>query len=694
MTRILLFCFLIISFFSFSQTLNIKHNWCNSIEMMNKYFVQHPEQKRIFDSTQNVLNNISGNSFSKSATVNYTVPVVFHILHTYGYENISDAQVQDAVAILNRDFNLQNADTSVVIAPMKNAIGNVHFNFVLAKKDPNGNCTSGINRYVDANTNNWHGDYQDYLYTWDPTMYLNFYVVKVIDGNAAGYAYYPGSLGTGSPMDAIVILSNYVGSIGTSNANLSRALTHEVGHWFNLQHVWGNTNNPGVACGNDAVFDTPITKGYTACSNLLSSQICTPGVSENYQNYMDYSYCCVMFTNGQATRMNTAANSSTGGRDNLGSVTNLSLTGISPLAQCPPTALFSSNKQIICAGQSITYTDLSNVSAPTSWQWIFEGGTPNVSSVQNPTVTYNTPGTYSVQLISSNSMGNSTPEVKTGYVTVLQNAISTSINEGFESITLQNSNWILKTQSGNNTNWQQTNLAAATGSVSAIVSESVSPVSTVELITPPINFTQIPSPTLSFKWAAAEKDSTTHSSFDVFSIYVSTNCGASWSPRFSRNIRYNVTGVSDVVNGGFIPTTSQFNQETINLASYGSYSNVLVKFRLQTETGSSNNFYLDDINIFSSVTGINAIDNFDSKINLFPNPAKDVLFIRFNLNEISNVAIDLCNVLGQTVKHIETNIATKDEKQISVPLNEMSKGVYFVKLKIKDIVYTKKIVID
>jgi hypothetical protein len=238
---------------SYSVLAQVNQNWCGSIEAMEANFNKHPELRQQFEAIQNNLNSMNqDHNAGKTAASNYTIPVVFHVLHVNGYENISDAQIQDQVAIFNRDFNLQNADTSVVIAPLKNVIGDAKITFVLAKRDPNGNCTSGIDRFYDTKTNSWEGDYQDYLYTWDPTMYLNFYVVKGIASNAAGYAYYPGSLGTGSPMDGIVILHNYVGSIGTGNVNQSRALTHEVGHWLNLQHTWGNTNNPGVACGNDA----------------------------------------------------------------------------------------------------------------------------------------------------------------------------------------------------------------------------------------------------------------------------------------------------------------------------------------------------------------------------------------------------------------------------------------------------------
>ena len=679
---------------SYSVLAQVNQNWCGSIEAMEANFNKHPELRQQFEAIQNNLNSMNqDNNAGKTAASNYTIPVVFHVLHVNGYENISDAQIQDQVAIFNRDFNLQNADTSVVIAPLKNAIGDAKITFVLAKRDPNGNCTSGIDRFYDPKTNSWEGDYQDYLYTWDPTMYLNFYVVKGIASNAAGYAYYPGSLGTGSPMDGIVILHNYVGSIGTGNVNQSRALTHEVGHWLNLQHTWGNTNNPGVACGNDQVNDTPITKGFTSCSSLTGSRICNASISENYQNYMDYSYCCVMFTNQQCVRMTNALNSSAGARNNLSTPANLAATGITPSAVCAPAALFKANRQIVCLGQSVSYTDLSNISTPTNWSWVFEGGTPNTSSVQNPTVTYNTPGTYSVQLISSNSAGNSAPEIKTNYVTVLPSPIATSLYESFETSTLPNNIWMVSNNSTSNTNWQQTSNAFASGSKSAFVSQTVAPVSTIELYSPTYNFNAMPSVALTFKWAGAERDTTTHSSYDILSVLFSTNCGATWIPRMTRNIRSTTAGVSIDVNGNFNPTPSQFVQEVIPIGSYSSATNILFKIRFVSEMGLSNNLYVDDINL-STVTSIK--DQYDNALNLsiFPNPTSDIISVAFDLLEDKAVEINLIDVLGKTVKSISKQTFGNGNHSISMPVNDLSKGIYFIKVNVNNVSSTQKIIID
>jgi PKD repeat protein len=687
--------FYLTAFSLFSQTSQVNQRWCGSVEAMEAHFKKHPELRQQFEQLEMTLNHAqnTGNPVMRTAAVDYTIPVVFHVLHQNGIENISDAQIQDQVAIFNRDFNLQNTDTSLVIAPMKSAIGNAHITFVLAKLDPNGNCTSGIDRFFDAKTNSWEGDYFDYQYTWDPTMYLNIYVVKGIESGAAGYAYYPGSLGTGSPMDAILILQDYVGSVGTSSALKSRALTHEVGHWLRLQHVWGNSNNPGVACGDDQVNDTPVTKGFTSCSSLINSQICTPGVSENYQNYMDYAYCSVMFTNDQVIRMTGAITSTVSGRNNLSSVSNLMATGITPPAQCAPSALFKSDKQIICMGQTISYTDQSNIASPTSWAWNFEGGTPNTSSVQNPTITYNSPGTYSVQLISSNLVGNSTPEVKVGYVIVLPAPTSTAIYESFETGTLPNSIWMVRNSSASNTNWQQTTNAAASGNHSAFISQTITAVSTVDLYSPAYDLTSMPNVALTFKWAGAERDTTTHASFDSFSVFFSTDCGVSWIPRFNKQLKVGNIGLSGIVNGNFYPTPSQFRQEVINLGSLASSTNAVFRIRFTSESGESNNFYIDDINL-STITSLKETTGSLLNFELFPNPATENVTVALDLPEDKKIEITLVDILGRTVSYIDPQTLTNGNHEINIAVSDLAKGVYFVQINMDHISSTKKIIIE
>lgn len=244
-----------------------------------------------------------------------SIQVVFHVLHHGGIENIADSQIVDAVRILNLDFNKLNADTADVVTAFKNIIGNANIQFKLASKDPQGNPTTGIDKIYTSYTTAPVVD-SFYLNQWNPSKYLNIWVVK---GGPIQIPETPRPAVADSfpEKDGIVIMHNFVGSIGTGKPYTSRALTHEVGHYLNLMHTWGEANfMPGLTCGDDSVSDTPITKGANSNCNL-QKQECNLGTIENVQNFMDYSYCTRMFTKGQVDRMNNCLNSSVANRDKL-----------------------------------------------------------------------------------------------------------------------------------------------------------------------------------------------------------------------------------------------------------------------------------------------------------------------------------------------------------------------------------------
>ncbi|MFN7295115.1 MAG: M43 family zinc metalloprotease, partial [Bacteroidota bacterium] len=437
----------------------------------------------------------------KSSAATYTIPVVFHILHLYGTENISDAQIFDAMEVINRDFNKQNADTANTIGAFAGIAANVGIEFKLAKLDPQGNCTNGIDRIYSAYTN--VGDEDAKLNQWPRNKYLNIWVVKDISSGAAGYSQYPSNFGAAS--DGIMILHTYVGSIGTGSPSRSRALTHEIGHWLNLAHPWGNSNTPGVASNcniDDGVTDTPNTIGWTSCN--LNGTSC--GSLDNVQNFMEYSYCSTMFTNGQKTRMVAALNSSTASRNNLSTAANLTATGVNSNTVCAPDADFYSLTPAVCVNSSVNFVDNSSLGAATSWNWTFPGGSPATSTDQSPVVTYATPGTYSVSLTVSNANG-SNSVTKNSYVTVestTADITTPTFFEGFENLTLGAANGWSTTNLGGGSAWATTTATAYTGSKSVRLNNiSNTPGFIDELITPSIDLTQFTSPRLYYKVAYA-----------------------------------------------------------------------------------------------------------------------------------------------------------------------------------------------
>ena len=228
----------------------------------------------------------------EKATV-YTIPVVFHIIHQYGEENISDAQVINQVAILNRDYRLKNDDTVDIVNEFKNVKSDVNIEFKLATKDPWGNCTNGIEHIYSHESTN--GDDNAKLNGWNRNQYLNVWVVAKMEGSVAGYAFYPSSVtGSGFLKDGIIILNAHIGSIGTGSSYNSRALTHEIGHWLGLPHTWGDNNDPGNACGDEGINDTPVTKGSSLSCNKNAAKICTNTVMDSV-----YTFNSLVLTSGQ-----------------------------------------------------------------------------------------------------------------------------------------------------------------------------------------------------------------------------------------------------------------------------------------------------------------------------------------------------------------------------------------------------------
>jgi hypothetical protein len=256
----------------------------------------------------------------------YIIPVVFHVLHQGGTENISDAQILDAMRILNEDYNKQNADTIDVIPYYQNNIADMQVEFRLANLDPDGNATNGIDRIYTSLTN--AGSDSAKINQWNPSRYLNIWVVKNIDMGAAGYSNYPWSVPDTFPNhDGVMLISNYVGSNGTSNIYNSRTITHLVGHCLCLMHLFGDTN-PSSCNEGDSVADTPPAMFNAPIHNCIpDTPYCVTGVPPNFQNFMG-GICSCMFTNGQKARVHNCLESAVAHRDSLWALPNLVATGV------------------------------------------------------------------------------------------------------------------------------------------------------------------------------------------------------------------------------------------------------------------------------------------------------------------------------------------------------------------------------
>lgn len=623
----------------------------------------------------------------KSETV-YTIPVVFHILHEGGSENISDQQIYDAVAIMNRDYRRLNADANNVHTDFAGMPTDVEIEFKLATKAPNGACFKGITRTLTSQTNDGNNQFSAAMNgndvfqgTWPHNRYLNIIVAKNI-GGAAGYTMYPSNWGGGST-NAIYVLHNYVGSIGTSSAYSSRTLTHEVGHWLNLPHTWGNSNNPGLASNcdtDDGIADTPNTRGVTSCN--LNENFCGPRA--NVENYMDYSYCSKMFTPGQATQMRTALTSSVAGRNNLWTTSNLNLTGAidnPPLCK----ADFSATKRVVCVGETVQFNDQS-YNTVSGWSWNFTGGSPATSTIENPTVTYAAPGTYAVSLTASNG-GNTQSETKTAYITVLPEGASLPFFEGFESFNTTaevQSKWFINNPA-NNAGFELTSSAAHSGSKSLRLGNFGQPnnnLDEIESSTFDLSNETLGDVTLSYRVAYRKRNSNDN---EYMRVYFSSTCGNVWVFRTSHNS--NNMSSSTVVSSNWTPTSAA-DWKTYHIpfstSAFNQYFVDNFRFKFAFESNGGNNFFIDDINIYNGpasdtpVLGIENVDNV-SGISLFPNPNDGEVNVAFTLNQGQSVTLNVMDVSGKILKTAVIN-GKEGENVVMLNNSDFASGMYFIQI--------------
>ncbi len=252
------------------------------------------------------------NTYQVSSKTIVTIPVVVHVLYYNSAQNISDAQIFSQIDVLNEDYGRTNTDTSDTPAMFKGVAADCQIRFCLAKRDPDGNPTNGITR-TQTNKSVFDLQLDDAKYSaqgghdiWDRDKYLNLWVVPAIkDGSTTGilgYSQFPG--GGSAATDGVVIGYKYFGRIGYLNPNYDkgRTATHEIGHWLNLIHIWGDDG--GQCWGSDNVADTPNQADETTGCPTFPQPSCG-NTSDMFSNYMDYTNddCMNIFTQGQKARM-------------------------------------------------------------------------------------------------------------------------------------------------------------------------------------------------------------------------------------------------------------------------------------------------------------------------------------------------------------------------------------------------------
>ena len=734
------------------------------------------------------------------------IPVVVHVIHDLGGENISDASIQGALDVLNANINGQGANflskTPDVFAAVR---GDAKVEFRLAKIDPLGNPTTGINRVRSTLT-----DQPDpangvkALSYWNSYQYFNIWTVKKFlpqdDGNTLlGYAQFPNS-GRMST-DGVVLLSSQMVSGGT--------LTHEVGHWLGLRHTWGD-----AVCGDDGVKDTPPARDPNFGVNLsdFPYHVGNIGIGagclgdsmnwagEMFVNYMDYSSDpdVTMFTIDQNAIMNTTLDGSydestgvsgIGFREYMWSTENVANTGTGDgfkVPTCTQEASFvvTTGASSLCQGEALifkgnkTMFGTGNVS---SFVWDFGDGTSDNSGNNLVSHTYNSVGSFDATLtvvynettearassladldITTASSYDSIVEnlivqgtqaelnalgatniieitldslglywgindssyfrgylEKVTYVAYYQNTCTSSVTKddfvtvnaptassngssysySFENASELNGDWVLSQSTniesqwnfnaGSNTAWKWESGTAADGSSSIKVDgdEMLFGVST-EIISKAYDLSAFTTPAIKFSWSGASLNT-----FPVNTLAVtySDNCGESWKS-------LGTIGAVEASNAGlyttkFKPNSSEW-KDTVMTKTQLKDSNIRFKFEYVVN-GSSNNFYLDHIQIGEQASLMIAENTTSSKLSVFPNPAKGNATIVLDNVADKNVAVTLVNILGAEVSKLFSATVVSNYQEISADLTGLEKGIYFVKVVSNgDVIMTDKLIVE
>lgn len=716
-----------ISFSALAQEKTGKFIPCTTYDAMEEGFKANPALKAQYEATQaqfeieyqKEINKV--NSAAKVAVPIYTIPVVFHIM---GNLNVTDQAFIDLVGYINKDYSATGSDVATINPAFASLYVDAEIRFALAKTDPNGKCTNGVIRHTSDNMY-WSQSSPAYNYSgtgtnrWPTNKYLNIYIVECIASATyscpvtsgayiGGYTYLPGGTpytSNGNMGDAIVMLRNQVNVVSPSD---SRTLSHEIGHWLNLSHTFGSSNNPKfdpsnmptgpVTCSSDNVADTPPTGGYFS--------ICTPSALDcstpNIENIMDYASCPKMFTQGQVTRMRTAITSATGGRNNLWTTANLAATGISTGYTCTPVADFAANKLMSCSGNVVNYNSNSQTGATGGVTWTFQGGTPATSNASSVAVTYAAPGTYSTSLTATNSVGSNTMN-KTSYISIVNGTggILAPTMYDFEGATLPTNITVTNNNIGTVTWTQKTGNGANSTSKSIYMNNF--PVSNIAgqvdiFETPIYDFSTTTGITLSYYYAYAKR---TAAQADTFKIQYSLDCGGTW---------LNVLGVPNTASmasasGGtlataFNPTAAKWINKTIVSGLLSALNNKpSVKFRFYfrvdpTKT-TANNIYIDQINITGNVvTSITELEK-SMELSIFPNPTSASSSLDFTISANQKATVTLVDLMGRTLE--TTTLTPDDHGHINHTVNagsNLASGVYIINIDVNNQRISKKLIIQ
>ncbi|WP_210486835.1 M43 family zinc metalloprotease [Rufibacter aurantiacus] len=617
-----------------------------------------------------------------------TIPVVVHVVYNTDVQNISDTQIKTQLAVLNKDFRRLNTDADKTPTAFKAVAADAEIEFCLAQRTPDGEPTTGITRTKTSTTTFKVDDAMKFAATggkdaWNTSQYLNIWIVRfAADQSVLGYGQFPNA---GSPStDGVVIDYRYFGTTGTVSKpfNLGRTTTHEVGHWLNLFHIWGDEE-----CGDDQIADTPTQEEENTGCPTYPHATCN-NTSDMFMNYMDYTNdaCMNLFTAGQKNVMQQALSAYRPGILSSAGCTAVQVPDLDAAlievtspgkvlcanSFSPTVVLRNKGNQALTSAQ-IQYT-IDNGPAQT-YNW-----TGSVASFQNATVTIPAitaaKGTHTITYsITSRNNAATDADAANNTITasfqVLGNALP--LQESFENTNFAPTGWTINNPNADLT-WQRTTKAAKSGTASAYMQNIAYEANGLvdELVLPPLDLSSRSAPKMTFQVAYSLLSEADFS--DTLEVWASTDCGSTYQRIYQKAGQDLTTAVPFFTNEEFIPTASQWRLETLDLAAFAASKTVLLKFRHITDF--ENNLYLDDVKVDGVPLGAEE-ERAQAAIQVAPNPTAGAVSITSPEATISRIQV--CDAVGKVIQEVTSPRHVRSQP-LQLSLQYQANGIYFLKL--------------
>jgi hypothetical protein len=635
----------------------------------------------------------------------YNIPVVIHIIHDGDAigtgENITDAQAISQITVMNEDYRKLTGTRGG--ANTTGAAVDTEINFCLALQDENGIATTGVVRHVITPYSNdvadgftgpdWETTADVELMKaatqWDPTKYLNMWVIRPgglplqnggLEG-LLGYAQFPSNSGLSglntsggaANTDGVVAGYNAMGTkdlddgtfILNGSYEFGRTMTHEVGHWLGLRHVWGDGPNSGSCAFDDYCDDTPNAEN----PNYDCVAVTSCGSADQYQNYMDYSfdYCMDTFTQDQMDRIQTVMTNSPRRME------------LNSSNACSPAQTFDLDGQIEI--ENLNLVDCTSPSISPELTITNKGN----NTLTSATITYNIDGGLDTTINWTGSLA--LDEFEPIYIP----QISSVIGAHALNVTLSNPNGTIDDQLGNNTDTRNFTI---TGSICASIGNETDNYLTS---TTGVTFNSIdnldnnPAGDVGYSdFTSQSTDANRESSYDL-TVYVNTDGGyyvrtlvwIDWNQDCSfdgANEEYDLGesfNLDNVQTTGSplsitVPTDAVLGNTTMRVITKwaGNAGGAFPPVACDNDHDGETEDYT--INVLASLS----IDEYAlNSISLYPNPTTNTLNISLSNNDLPD-GYKIYNMLGQVMN----NKTISNNSDLSINTSALSNGMYFIKI--------------